>query len=770
MNSAVASAARPLRILLLEDNPRDVKLSTLCLRRSKVNFELDAAASAEEFERLLRQQSYDVILADFRVPGWNGLEAFRLARGLRKEVPFILVTGTLGDEVAIECIKAGIDDYILKDRIERLPLAINSALAKHTAKLERASAEARFQRLIENSADGISVTDESEAIVYISPAIEKILGYRPEEVVGRTRFDFVHPEDRESIRNIPGASYHTSVRARFKHKQGTWRILEVTRTNLLADPDVRGIISNFRDVTGPVLAEEEVRRSEERFRKTFRSSPAAITISTLKEGRYLDANYAFFRLVGREEADVIGRTSREIGFWAAEDDREQMLRQLREVRHATLANVRVKTSSGEIREATIDAQLIELDSEPCVLAISQDITEIKKMEAQLRQSQKMEGIGQLAGGVAHDFNNILMAISGYCELLADKLGPSSPLRKFTDGIAVAADRAAAMTRQMLAFSRQQILSPKVLDLNRELNDLSKMLTRLIEADKKLNFVNAPDLGLINADAGQISQVILNLVVNARDAIPKSGQITIETSNVVIDSSYCKTHQAITAGDYVLLSVSDTGAGMPPEVQARIFEPFFTTKEVGRGTGLGLSTVYGIVKQSGGFIWVYSEVGKGTTFKVYLPRVYRKPAEEIPSVQELELQTLTILVVEDEVETREAIAEYLNSKGHKVFQAANGLEALGLFGTSISSIDVLLTDVIMPGMSGKEIAHAMQQGNGGLKVLYMSGYTDRAIVQHGVLEEGANFIQKPYSFSALEMKLRSLVNQDPLPESRSIKDH
>jgi len=382
------------------------------------------------------------------------------------------------------------------------------------------------------------------------------------------------------------------------------------------------------------------------------------------------------------------------------------------------------------------------------------------LQEQLRQSQKMEAIGKLAGGVAHDFNNLLTVIHGYSELILKSLDQSSRLRQDVQEILNASERASSLTRQLLAFSRKQVLQPKVLDLNDHVPNMDKMLRRMIGEDVELVTLLAKDLGRIKADPGQIEQVILNLAVNAKDAMLNGGKLTIETANVKLDKSYARSHIGVTPGHYVMLSVSDTGAGMTPEIKERIFEPFFTTKEEGKGTGLGLSTVYGIVQQSGGNVWVYSEPGVGTTFKIYLPTI----EEDTESLRPTALSTKpmqgfeTILLVEDEETVRKLACTVLQKYGYTVLEAPNGEEALRIVqGQNGNPIHLMVTDVVMPGMSGRQLAERLVSLWPKLKVLYMSGYTDNAIVHHGVLDPGIAYIQKPFAPDALASKVREILD-------------
>ncbi|HFE62810.1 MAG TPA: response regulator, partial [Caldithrix sp.] len=393
--------------------------------------------------------------------------------------------------------------------------------------------------------------------------------------------------------------------------------------------------------------------------------------------------------------------------------------------------------------------------------MKRDITREKKLEDQLRQAQKMEAIGRLAGGVAHDFNNLLTVINGYSELLLRKLEPAAPFHKEITQISKAGERASHLTDQLLAFSRRQVIQPKVLNLNLVVADSVKMLRRLIGEDIDLATVLDPDLGNVKVDPGQMEQIILNLAVNARDAMPQGGKLTIETSNFEIDDRYLKEHVEIQKGWYVMLAVSDTGIGMSKEIQNHIFEPFFTTKEHGKGTGLGLSTVYGIVKQNNGYVWVYSEPGEGTTFKIYLPVI--KEAVSVSNEPDISLDALrgeeTVLLVEDERNVRRLAKRILSENGYSVLEAEDGFQALQVSRKHKGKIHLLLTDVVMPSMSGKELAEKMEILYRGIKVVCFSGYTDNAIMYHRVLEPGTAFIQKPFTPLHLLKKIREVLDRE-----------
>jgi len=403
-----------------------------------------------------------------------------------------------------------------------------------------------------------------------------------------------------------------------------------------------------------------------------------------------------------------------------------------------------------------------------VIGVALDITDRKQLADQLRQSQKLQAVGELAGGVAHDFNNLLMVVKGHAEMLLDRLpgvpaDRQNPARQNVEQIQQAAERAAALTRQLLAFSRMQVLQPRVLDLNEVVAGMIQMVSRVIGANIELAFLPGANLGRVKADPSQIEQVALNLVVNARDAMPDGGRLTIETSNVHLDRDFATQHAVVDPGPYVMLTVTDTGVGMDAATQARIFEPFFTTKEQGRGTGLGLATVYGVVKQSGGYIWVYSEVGHGTTFKVYLPMVQAPAEKTVPekAVSGHEPGTETILFVEDEQSVRELVCEYLSARGYHVLEASDGLQALEMAAAHAGKIQLLITDVVMPKLSGRELAARLAATRPDLKVLYISGYTDDSVFRHGVLQGGMAFLQKPFNLKALAAKIREILERVPV---------
>ena len=417
-----------------------------------------------------------------------------------------------------------------------------------------------------------------------------------------------------------------------------------------------------------------------------------------------------------------------------------------------------RKKDGKIIHVETTVHELEYSGKRVRLVVAQDISERHILEQQLRQSQKMEAVGRLAGGVAHDFNNLLMVIKGHTELLLNSLPPGENYSRKIEQIERAADRASGLTRQLLAFSRLQVLQPHVMNLNDVVGDMGRLLPRLIGEDIELVIRASEDLGSIRVDASQMEQVIMNLAVNARDAMPEGGRLIIETSNVDLDGTYNAKHSIVREGQYVLLAVSDTGTGMDAETQSHIFEPFFTTKAQGKGTGLGLATVYGVVKQSGGFIWVYSELGRGTTFKIYLPRVDQPVDRLIPSPSRSEAPrgTETILLTEDERDVREVAREFLESGGYTVIEARDGADALGLAETHRGAIDLLITDMVMPRMTGQELAARLKEKQPELRMLYMSGYSERATAESMQHDPSVRLLAKPFSRSALLRVVHELL--------------
>ncbi|MFH1029119.1 MAG: PAS domain S-box protein, partial [Pseudomonadota bacterium] len=620
--------------------------------------------------------------------------------------------------------------------------------------------EDRYRALVESSADHIFMLNPEG--VYLASnhrCVQKKLE-NGESLVGRNVREFHAPDvARDYLERIPQV-VSTGQSLSFEHEMQSpdgphWHL--DTLYPLVRDGQVWAVGGICRDITDRKVAEDTLRASEKKYRDLFESSIDAISIVTV-DGRTVDANQAFFDLFGYSREKIIDQKIS--GLYVNPDDRRIFLEALKRngfVRD--LESLRRKKDGSRIAcLVTAVAQRDKNGDITSIQCITRDVTAVRDLETQYRQSQKMEAVGRLAGGVAHDFNNMLSIIIGYADIALDKLSPSDPLFNDLKEIETAGRRSAELVRQLLAFARKQTIAPRVLDLNALISQSEKMMRRLIGEDIELKFVPAAELWKVKLDPTQLDQTLANLAVNSRDAVSGVGAITIETANVVFDQAYCDLHAGFVPGKYALLTFSDSGSSMDKETLEKIFDPFFTTKGEGKGTGLGLSTVYGIVKQNHGFINVYSEPGQGTAFKIYLPRIEGEPeAVAAPVDDRLLTGTETILVVEDEEQILRLCRKVLESKGYKVIAAERPGEAIVLCEKHPGEIDLLITDVVMPTMNGRELKERIAALKPGIRVLYMSGYTADVIAYRGVLSEGTHFIQKPFSTNALARKVRDVLD-------------
>ena len=503
--------------------------------------------------------------------------------------------------------------------------------------------------------------------------------------------------------------------------------------------------------------EQALRRSEARYRSLAQSSVYGIYRSSL-EGRFLDVNPALITMLGYASPEEVLLLDPENDVFAQPEEHERLIEEFRRAGRLDGFEVKWKRKDGGAITVRISGRAVSSADEPADVleAIAEDVTDRRALEDQFRQAQKMEAVGRLAGGVAHDFNNLLMVISGYAEVILAQVDPTSPLLEKGRAIQLAADRATTLTRQLLAFSRKQLLELKVVDVNAIVQDMERLLRPLIGENIDLVTILSREAAHTRADAGQLEQVIMNLVVNAKDAMPVGGKLTLRTENVVLDENHRRGQQFIRPGNYVTLLVSDTGMGMDRETQSRIFEPFFTTKEKGKGTGLGLSTVYGIVKQSGGYVVVQSELGRGTTFHIYLPLVEGAAEKNSVAVPEAVGGTETILLVEDEESVRQLVRDTLSAKGYQVLEGENGEAGMAAAARHQGKIHLVITDVVMPGMGGREMVKQLIETRPETKVLYLSGYTEDAIVSDGSIEKGTAFLQKPFTLQNLSRKVREVL--------------
>jgi two-component system cell cycle sensor histidine kinase/response regulator CckA len=626
-------------------------------------------------------------------------------------------------------------------------------------------------RAIQAASQGIVISDTNQPdnpLIYVSPGFERMTGYDSGEVLGRN-CRFLQGKDsdlaavaklREAIRD--GLPCNVELLNYRKDGKPFWNALSISPIHDSAH-QVTHFVAVQLDVTERKRAEATLRDQEELLRNVIAHIPAGVFWKD-RDGRFLGANDRFAHDQGFSTPDeVVGKMDLDLPFTRAEAEAfrtadmqvmalgepllnvaETQTRPDNRMIHLLVSKVPLRDTNGQVSG---------------VLGVYQDVTEARLLEEQFRQAQKMEAFGQLAGGVAHDFNNLLTIINGYSEMLLDRLPESDPSRNMISEIYTAGERSAGLTRQLLAFSRKQIMVPRILNLNEVVADTDKMLRRLIGEDIRLTTSLETQPWAVKADPGQIEQVLLNLAVNARDAMPDGGRLTIETENIVLDESYVRTQKDACIGGHVVLSVSDSGSGIPPLVLAKIFEPFFTTKEQGKGTGLGLATVYGIVKQSGGHVAVYSEVGIGTTFKLYLPKAEQASESLKPPSRILAAPrgTETILLAEDEAGVRMLTRTILVACGYRVLEAVDGDQALKVAVEYDGPIHLLITDVVMPGVGGRAVAEKLTEWYPRLRVIYVSGYTDDAVIRHGVLREGVNFIQKPFSPAAIARKVRDVLD-------------
>ncbi len=890
----------PLRLLLLEDTTADAELILSSLKRAGYALSFDVVSLLEDFREKVRATEYDLIISDHNLRSWNGFEALEELRKFGKNIPFIVVTGSLGDEKAVEYIKHGAADYVLKHRLNLLPLAVSHVLKEKAHRDEKSrlhehilAGKREWELTFDSVPDAVLIFDDKCRVRRANRAASRILGLPFAKLIGQPchevlhgmlqpppdcpherllctgasqRSDFEEPRlgktfdvtstpfrdpegsllgcihilrdisdrkraeqalreseeqlrlllnstaeaiyglDREGNctfcnpaclhllgyrdtsellgRNMHTVMHHTradgtlypeeecQIYTAFREGKGAHVVDEVLwRADSTSFPceywsypiekqgNVVGSVVTFLDISERKQAETALRESEEKYRDFIENATFGIFRANAK-GDLLDVNPALVSMLGYASKDDLLSSNLERDVYQNPEDRSSVVRTYQFNGRGNGIEVNWKRKDAKTITVRLCGRVVR-DQENQVRhyeVIAEDVTEKRNLEEQFRQAQKMEAMGRLAGGISHDFNNLLSVIIGHSDLALSDLASDNPIKKRIAEIKKAGHRAALLTRQLLAFSRKQVLTPKVIDLNTVVGDTSKMLVRLLGEDIELITKLNPAALHLMADPTQIEQVIMNLAINARDAMPRGGKLIIETRNAELDLPYGQRNRIdVQPGTYVLLAVSDTGIGMDKKTQARIFEPFFTTKDIGKGTGLGLATVYGIVRQSGGYIWVYSEVGKGTTFKVYLPLVKEGVTDVHAEVEmPLPLGSGTILLVEDEEPLRELSHQLLESMGYTVIEAGNGAEALRIAGQCTDPIQLLVTDVVMPGMSGRELAESLVATHSQLKVLYMSGHTDDVIVHYSILKPGVAFLQKPFTRDGLAKKIQEAL--------------
>src|SRR5579875_944954 len=635
----------------------------------------------------------------------------------------------------------------------------------HRIRRQLLEREELFQLISENAADMIAVVDLEGRRLFNSMSYQKVLGYSPEELAASSAYEQIHPDDRDRVKQSAEDARRTGIGQtldyRFRRKDGSWLVLESTSSVIRDEkgqPEKLVLVN--RDITQRKETEEALRRSERDFRSVVEYAPYGIFRATI-DGRLLQVNPALEKMLGYESTDQMINKQLATDIFRDREDYARLSELLAREQEIKDVEVEWKRSAGPPITVRCSGRRFDAeDGSPAYFQVfAEDVTEKRTLEGQLRMAQKMEAIGRLSGGIAHDFNNLLGVIIGYAGLLKKGLGESDARCEYALEVEKAGQRAASLTKQLLAFSRQQVLTPEVLDLNALVSDLQRMLPRLLGEDIEISTALAPDLQKVKADRTQIEQVVLNLAINARDAMPSGGRLRISTRNVDLDETYTWDHPGSRAGAFVCLTVADTGTGVGSGTLAHIFEPFFTTKEPGKCTGLGLATVYGIVKQSDGYIWVESSPGNGAIFQVYLPQhldATEEKKEKIASKEQVQ-GSESILLVEDADALRKLAQRFLETGGFRVVSARNGEEALELAAKQRNDFDLLLTDVIMPGINGRTLAERLLLRNPRMKVLYVSGYTDTFIAGHGVFDPEIQLLHKPFTEDALLKKVREVLD-------------
>ena len=802
------------RILVVDD---EVELKYILVEAlTAQGYETIGLTSGDQALAMLRTERFDVVLTDLMMPGMDGITLVQEGLLIDPHLICIVMTGQGTIQTAVDAMKVGTFDYVLKPfqlhalfpiltrainvrhmRLENLQLRETVAIFELAQTIALTLDQ---QTVIGKLADAVMKQTEADEVSVLLPAqdnseelyIAAVRGNNRERMLGqrvplektisgwvareRQPLMFEGAIDDERFHTLwPHPEITSSISIPMQVGKKIIGIININaisrlRPFTLAQLKVLTILSGTAAAAlESASLHTQVRRAEKNYRSIFENAVEGIFQSTI-DRRLLTVNPSMARILGYDSpADLIASLNDIPNqLYVNPEDATEVTRALEAEEIVQGFEFEAYRKDGSQIWLSMNIRLVRDENGVPIFreGAIEDITEHKRAEAerhqledQLRQSQKMEAIGQLAGGVAHDFNNLLTAINGYSSLALQRANPDDRIRGYLEEIRKAGDRATNLTRQLLAFGRKQMLKPVALNLNDVVSDMNRMLRRLIGEDIQLTAKLAPDLRRIQADAGQIEQVLVNLVVNSRDAMPQGGHLTIETVNYIIDHEYVSTHLGVPSGYYVMLAVSDTGCGMDDATRLRIFEPFFTTKEKGKGTGLGLSTVYGIVKQSGGNIWVYSEPDRGTTFKVYLPQL----EGEIPEPENTAVEAAapcgseTILLVEDEEVVRGLARQILEQAGYNVLDASGAEEAIRLGRECRDPIHLLLTDVVMPETSGKEIAQRLTSLRPTTRVLFMSGYTDDAIVHHGIIDSNVQFIQKPFTPVGLALKVREVMD-------------
>jgi len=757
-----------LRVLIVEDSEADAALLLRTLSREGYEVVYEVVDTPSGMRAALERQDWDVITSDHIMPHFSASEALALAKELRPSLPFIIVSGEIDLNLVVSLMKGGAHDYIQKRELSRVVPAIERELKEAKSIIQRKQAEQAlrkseeyFRELIQNSSDLIFTVDKRGIITYGSPSVERILGYSHGELRGTNVLDLFIPEDLpRAISDFQKAMHTKDVPIpnsfRIRHKNGKVLLMEGIGKNLLHNPAIASFVTNVRDVTDQKRAEEALRESEERFRALSENAPDIIYTMNL-EGAIMYVNPSWERILGHSKEEVSGRCFTD---FVKEEDKSIYKKQLKSIRdeEITIRNhIGVMlTKDGEERVFSMnDAFNRNIGGHIVgVVGSMHDVTELIEIEKKLIQAQKIESLGTLAGGIAHNFNNLLMGIQGYTSLILLKTEPSHPNYDKLKRIEAQIQSGADLTRQLLGFAREGRYEVKPTDMSDVLEKSSSMFEKT-KKEISIHRKYGKDLWSVEVDRGQMEQMLMNLYVNAWQAMPGGGEIYLETENTILDDKNSLLY-SVKPGRYVKISITDTGTGMDEKTRERIFDPFFTTKEMGRGTGLGLATVYGIIKGHGGMISVDSESGHGTTFTIYIPVSEKEVVKDATAAGTIGRGTETILLVDDEKMVLEVNKELLEIMGYLVYAAGSGQEAIAVYRGKRDEIDLVILDMVMPGISGGETFDRLREINSGVKVLLSSGYSITGQAQE-IMDRGCNgFLQKPFHPEDLSSKVREML--------------
>jgi len=770
-----AETAPSLRLLFVDDDADDLELCLQGLRKSGLDFQAVAVSTREDFRRALEEKTFDIVVSDFRMKGWTGIDALAMVNKVCPDVPVILLSGTLGEELAVDCIKMGITDYVLKHQLARLPIALNRAKEERSLREGEKKAvaalresEKRYRTLVENAPEAIVVFDadlgrfidcNDNALRLFRVTRDELMQHGPADLSPA-----IQPDGRPSRLS---ASEHVSAALSggtpcfewvHRNSQGDEIPCEIHLVGL-PSPARRLVRGSILNIAERKRAETALRESESRYRGLVNNATYGIYWVTT-EGKLLFVNPALVQILGYDSAEDLLAVPNTKAFYVNPSDRDALLAKYRNDGRLE-SKAAWKRKDGKAITVRVNARWARVpgQKDPCFEVMVEDVTDRIAIEKQLLEAQKFEAIGQLAGGIAHDFNNTIGAIIGWADIGADETEAGSRLRRHFEKVRQQAERAAALTRQLLAFARRQILAPRDVDMNQSVVETLSLLENVIGSNIEIKADLADDLAVVRADPTQLEQVIMNLCINARDAMPGGGSLLIETANVTFDEQSCAQRPLAHPGEYAMLSVADTGTGMDAATLGRIFEPFFTTKDLGKGTGLGLATVYGIARQHDGFVEVTSELQVGSTFRVYFPVSASQVISNAPPDDHGTIRggTETILVAEDHDGLREIALEILTSLGYRVVLAADGEQALREFQSLRDLIDLALLDVMLPKIRGPEIYGRIAAERPDLPVIFATGYSADSSLLRQVEERGLPVIQKPYSPRDLARKVYEVLD-------------